>query len=360
MGEKKESPKNDGEKKPADAAPKKDDGLNIVVFKTDIHCEGCAKKIKRAIKNFEGVEQVKTDSAANKLTVTGKVDPAGLKEKLEQKIKKKVELVSPQPKKDGGGGGGGDKKPAADGKAEKKGEEKKPTDDKKPADDKKAAEDKKAKEAPKESAVVLKIRLHCEGCMQKMKSKISKFKGVNNVSFDASKDLVTVKGFMDVKELVPYLKEKFRRAVEVVPPKKDDSGAADNKPKDGGGDKKEKEAAGGDKKEKDGGGEKKDKAVAAGDGEKKEVVAAAGGGGGGAPKMEMSKMEYNGYPYPPPSYYWYDEGHVYNHNKFVMEAQAHEAHISQGSSSHGYAVPIEHYPAPQMFSDENPNGCSVM
>lgn len=53
--QKKESPKNDGEKKPTDAAPKKDDGLNIVVFKTDIHCEGCAKKIKRAVKNFEGM-----------------------------------------------------------------------------------------------------------------------------------------------------------------------------------------------------------------------------------------------------------------------------------------------------------------
>ncbi|XP_021831257.1 heavy metal-associated isoprenylated plant protein 6-like [Prunus avium] len=285
-----------------------------------MHCEGCAKKIKRAVKNFPGVEQVKTECAANKMTV----DPAGLKEKLEQKIKKKVDLISPQPKKDGGG----DKKPAAaEEKAEKKTEEKKP------------AEEKKPKEAPKESTVVMKIRLHCDGCMQKMKSKISKFKGVNTVSFDAPKDIVTVKGFMDAKELVPYLREKFRRAVEVVPPKKDDGAAA--KPKDA--------AAGGEKKEKE---------AAAGGGEKKEVVAAAPGGG--APKVEVNKMEYSGYPYPPPSYYWYDEGHVYNHNKFVMEAQAHQAHVSQGSSSHGYAVPMEHYPAPQMFSDENPNGCSVM
>ncbi|KAL6277637.1 hypothetical protein ACE6H2_021238 [Prunus campanulata] len=329
MGEKKEDAKNEGEKKPAaaDAGAKKDDGSLTVVLKTDMHCEGCAKKIKRAVKNFPGVEQVKTECAANKLTVTGKVDPAGLKEKLEQKIKKKVDLISPQPKKDGGG----DKKPAAaEEKAEKKTEEKKP------------------KEAPKESTVVMKIRLHCDGCMQKMKSKISKFKGVNTVSFDAPKDIVTVKGFMDAKELVPYLREKFRRAVEVVPPKKDDGAAA--KPKDAaaGGEKKEKEAAGGEKKEKDGGGEKKEK----------EVVAAAPGGG--APKVEVNKMEYSGYTYPPPSYYWYDEGHVYNHNKFVMEAQAHQAHVSQGSSSHGYAVPMEHYPAPQMFSDENPNGCSVM
>ena len=69
---------------------------------------------------------MKADCATNKLTVTGKVDPSGLREKLEQKIKKKVELVSPQPKKDGGG----DKKPA-DKAPEKKADEKK-AEDKKP------------------------------------------------------------------------------------------------------------------------------------------------------------------------------------------------------------------------------------
>lgn len=90
---------------------------------------------------------MKTDSAANKLTVTGKVDPAGIKEKLEQKIKKKVDLVSPQPaKKDGGGGDEKkteEKKPAAEGKAEGKPAEKK-------GEEKKPAEEKKPKEEPKE------------------------------------------------------------------------------------------------------------------------------------------------------------------------------------------------------------------
>lgn len=36
-----------------------------------------------------------------KVTVVGKVDPAKLREKVEQKTHKKVELVSPQPEKDG-------------------------------------------------------------------------------------------------------------------------------------------------------------------------------------------------------------------------------------------------------------------
>lgn len=51
----KEAAKNDGEKKPAaDAGGKKDDGVVTVVLKMELHCEGCAKKVKRAMKHYEG------------------------------------------------------------------------------------------------------------------------------------------------------------------------------------------------------------------------------------------------------------------------------------------------------------------
>ena len=77
----------------------------------------------------EGVESVKGLGDSNQLTVVGKVDPVKLREMLEKKAKKKVELVSPLPKKDKDnnkdkdGGGGGEKK--AEGKPEKKPDEKK-------------------------------------------------------------------------------------------------------------------------------------------------------------------------------------------------------------------------------------------
>lgn len=67
---------------------------------------------------------MKTDSTSNKLTVTGTVNPERLRERVEYKTKKKVELISPQPKKDAAGT---DKKP--DAKPDKK-------DDKKEADNK--------------------------------------------------------------------------------------------------------------------------------------------------------------------------------------------------------------------------------
>ncbi|XP_022963435.1 heavy metal-associated isoprenylated plant protein 3-like [Cucurbita moschata] len=319
MGEKVESAKKAG-----DAGQKKDDGSVTVVFKIDMHCDGCAKKVKRAVKHLEGVSDVKADPASNKLTVTGKVDPASIKSKLEKKTKKKVEIVSPQPKKDGGGDKKADEKSEkkADGKSEKKSDEKaeKKADGKaeKKSEEKKA-DDKKAKE----STVVLKMQLHCEGCIQKIRKAVIKYKGVNGITIDGQKDLVTVKGTMDGKDLATYLKGKFNRSVEVVPPKKEATAAA--------GDKKEKDAK----------------------------VVSSGGDGGGA-KMEISKMEFSGYSYPPSAFYY--GGHA-------MDAQtSYPVHGFANSSSYytnqnyvnqGYAM-YDNSHAPQMFSDENPNACSVM
>lgn len=191
------------------------------------------------------------------------------------------------------------------------------------------------------------------------------FAGVENVSTDSDKDLVTVKGTMDMKDLLPYLKEKLKRPVEIVPPKKDDGGG-DKKAKESGGEKKEKEggAGGGDKK----------------DGEKKE----GGGGGGeggdkGKPKsdevkMEVSKMEYHGHT--PYTYYGVP---VYNQqyaNQDYGLATTYYQHPGYGSTSSAmdysnhYHHHQQHVPPPpppvylpandQMFSDENPNACFVM
>ncbi|RWR91587.1 heavy metal-associated isoprenylated plant protein 3 isoform X1 [Cinnamomum micranthum f. kanehirae] len=282
--------KEGGDQKKGDGG-KKEDGPITVVLKVDMHCEGCAKKVKRAVKGFDGVQEVKGDSSNNKLTVVGKVDPEKIRERIEYKTKKNVVLVSPLPNKDKEGGGGGGEK-----KKEKPDEKEKKLDDKKPKE-------------PVVSTIVLKIRLHCEGCIHKIKRIISKTKGVEHVAVDPQKDLVTVKGTMDAKTLLEYLKEKLKRGVEIVQPKKDDGGG-DKKGKGGGG-------GGGEKKDKEGGGggEKKD-------GDKK---------GGEEKKEEAGKVEANKYEY------------------FGGYAQY---------SGYGYSIENAH--APQIFSDENPNACSIM
>lgn len=53
-GEKKAAAAEGGEKKAAGAGDKKPEGPINTVLKLDLHCEGCAKKVKRAVSHFEG------------------------------------------------------------------------------------------------------------------------------------------------------------------------------------------------------------------------------------------------------------------------------------------------------------------
>lgn len=152
---------------------------------------------------------------------------------------------------------------------------------------------------------------------------------------EPSKDLVTIKGTMDVKELTPYLRGKLNRAIEVVPPKKDD--ASKDKPS---GDKKGKEPGAAEKKS----------------------------GGDDKVKMEVSKMEHRGYSMPPAPAYWYN-GNVYGEGYGHQVAVPYQYHGGQPSQVYyppvsyahgGYMADHRVNQAPQMFSDENPNACSVM
>ncbi|EYU38559.1 hypothetical protein MIMGU_mgv1a007857mg [Erythranthe guttata] len=393
MGEKDET-KNGGEKvaAAADGGGMKEDGPAppvTVVLKVDLHCEGCAKKVRRFITQLEGVEKVKADCDAKKLTVTGNVDPTWLREKIETKTKKKVDLISPLPKKPAGVGVAA--APAAGGGGDKKAEDKP---EKKAGDD----ENKKPKEAVV-STVVMKIRLHCDGCAHKIKRIILKnVEGVNSVATDLEKDLVTVIGTMDVKELTTYLKEKLKRGVEIVPPpKKVDNNGGEKTKEDAGADKVKESAGAGEKKEKEGGGagggggEKKEKEGGGGDKEKgdepKKAEAGGGGeknkgggsGGEGSTKVvEVNKMEYNN-SYIPETYYavmpMYGNHHHaddYGHHVPSMYHDHHDYGYQGYSSNAAYVAQYsQHGPPPlppptlltandHMFSDENPNGCFVM
>ncbi|KAI3799532.1 hypothetical protein L1987_34831 [Smallanthus sonchifolius] len=325
MGEKDDTKKEAGEKKPADArgAKNSDGGPVTVVLKLDLHCDGCAKKIKKSISQFEGVESVKADTAGNKLTVTGKVDPTRIKERVEFKTKKKAEILSPLPKKEVGGG-----------------EEKKHSPPEKKSDDKKPKE-------PQSTTVVLKIPLHCDGCIHKIKRVISKVDGVESVMPDSGKDLVMVKGTMDIKELIPYLKEKLKRKVDIAPPKKED-----DKKADGGDTKDDKKAGGGDVK--------------------------AAGGGGGDDKNKgievVNKFEYH--VQHPHTYTMQMHNRNYYNQDYGVSPSSNNGYVYEGYN-HGYAMEnSQHapsFPPPPMylndprvyqhtgmFSDENPNACAVM
>jgi hypothetical protein len=175
--------------------------------------------------------------------------------------------------------------------------------------------------------------------------------GVKDVAFDAAKDLVKVTGTMDGAALPAYLREKLSRDVEVVAPgKKDGSG--------GGGDKKDKGAGDGGEKKKDGGGgggggaeEKKDKAGAA-----------AASASVAPPPLADAGM------YQVPPHYGYAPYHQPAPGGYYGAAPPpnhHAGFYPNGGGVHyppapAYAYGPTHLHAPQMFSDENPNACSVM
>ncbi|KAL1566015.1 heavy metal-associated isoprenylated plant protein 6-like [Salvia divinorum] len=354
MGEQVEK-KNEGEKAAAEGVEKaaaggggeRKEAPTAVVLKMDLHCQGCAKKVRRSISNLPGVEKVTADFDAKILTVTGNVDPTWLREKVELKTMKKVELISPQPKSGGGG-----------------------------ADDKKAEDDTNKPRKAVVSTATMKTKLHCDGCAHKIKRIIIKnFDGVDSLTTDLQKDLIIVIGTMNVNDLVTYLREKLKRGVEIVPPNKNDSApiaekkAAEGavvegkeKKPNGGGDGKEEEKKGkesdvtaesGEKKKEGGGGKK--------EGEPKPAAEPAGeAGGGGETKVETSKMEYHN-SYNPQTYYAMPMV-MHGHQDYGM-------HHYQSRADMGYYMAGPPLPPPtyvsadannNMFSDENPNGCSVM
>ncbi|KAG6486972.1 heavy metal-associated isoprenylated plant protein 3-like [Zingiber officinale] len=291
--------------------PEKNDGGSItVVLKVDMHCEGCSKKVIKSVRGVQGVEAVMADAGIGKLTVVGKLDPWKLRDHVEAKSHKKVDLISPTnfPKN-------ADKarKPSAA----------------------KQTDEKKHQEKLVVTMATLKIRLHCEGCIRRIRKTILKIKGVESVVFDTQTDQVIVKGTMDAKALPEKLKTKMKRDVVVVQPKKE-SGGGNKKEKGGAGEeeekkKKEKEGGEGEKKKKkdNGEGEKKNK-----DGGEEKKKGGKGGGGGAGEKKEEETV------------------------KAATVGAAPAGHAMEYYGEYGYRFEMVH--APQLFSDENPNSCSVM
>ncbi|KAL1323590.1 hypothetical protein HN51_033879 [Arachis hypogaea] len=277
---------------------KSEGGENSVVLEVDCSCDGCFSKIRHCLRSYPGVNNVKAESDTGKITVTGKVsDPAKMKERLEKKLNKKVILISPQIKKEKNNNNGDHNK---ENKTDGDNKEKKS----------------KEKETPVMTTAVLKVALHCQGCVDKIHKTVSKTKGVNEMEINKEKDTVTVKGTMDVKALAANLTEKLKRKVEVVPPKK-----PDNKENNEG---------------------KKNKG---GNNNNEEMVT-----------MELNRMEYIAAPHVPfPSAYGYGYAPV-----------VHPHHHGGYSYMPAYTYPEQfhlHAPPPpphNIFSDENPHACSLM
>ncbi|CAA3012167.1 heavy metal-associated isoprenylated plant 7-like [Olea europaea subsp. europaea] len=290
--EKKEEKKSGESKEPASQE---------IILKVYMHCEGCARKVRRCLKGFQGVEDVITDCKTSKVIVKGdQADPIKILETVQRKSHRQVELLSPIPKL--------------------------PAEEPKKTEEKAVAKAEEKKPEPPVITVVLQVYMHCEACAQEIRKRIQRMKGVESADPDIKSSQVTVKGVFEPENLVDYVYKKTRKhalIMKLEPEKKEEK-----KEKDG---KDKKKAEGGEKEAKKGGEEAKENKKGGGDN-------GDASGGGEEPlakpevdtKLDLKKNEFN---------YYYPQNYQIQTQRFVQENYEY---------------------APQIFSDENPNACSVM
>ncbi|KAF7838790.1 heavy metal-associated isoprenylated plant protein 3-like [Senna tora] len=203
MEEKKEEAKQPAEEKKRDEktppAPAPTPTPEIVL-KVYMHCEGCARKVRRSLKGFQGVEDVMTDWKTQKVVVRGeKADPVKVLERVQKKSHRKVELISPIPK------------PPSTAEDEKKPQEKEK--------EKMTLPEEKKKEEEVEPktiiTVVLKVHMHCEACAQEIQRRILRMKGVESARSDLKNSQVSVKGAFEPAKLVEFVyKRTGKKAIK--------------------------------------------------------------------------------------------------------------------------------------------------
>ncbi|OEL31483.1 hypothetical protein BAE44_0007498, partial [Dichanthelium oligosanthes] len=293
-----EKPKeNIGEKKGEELPPP----LEEFEMRLYMHCKACVTKVKKIVMCFDGVEDVIADPIAQKVVVKGKkaaVGPMKVVECLQKKMRRKVELVLPIPPP-----------------VEKKEEPEPP----KPEE----------KNEPPMIVVVLKVDIHCNVCAYGIRKRILKMKGVQSAEPNLEASEVTVKGVFKEAKLAKYVYKCTGKHVAIIkselltPPVSNDS---DDKAKE------EKGAEGNEEKEKkdggDTGGKENDADAIAADNQYMYY-----------PRLAFPSGYYSPLPMPPP-------GYVYQ--------PAYPPLL--------YAAYVRHYQtlAPQIFSDENPNACSII
>nr|KYP69514.1 hypothetical protein KK1_008705 [Cajanus cajan] len=268
-----------------------------------MHCEGCARKVRRCLKGFPGVEKVVTDCKSHMVVVKGeKADPLKVLERIQKKSHRKVELLSPIPK------------PEEENKVQ---EEEKPKPEPKP--------EVKKEESP--IVTVLKVHMHCEACAQEIKRRIQRMNGVESAETDLKNSQVSVKGVYDPAKLVEYVYKRSGKHAVIMKQEEGEKKEKVEEPK--GEEKKEEEKKSDESKEKK---EKKEE----GEETKGEVTTETA-----TPEENnnaVAEVKINEY--------------FYNPQRYGMEVYAPPPAAQYPAYYHAYP--------PQIFSDENPNACTVM
>ncbi|KAE9463021.1 hypothetical protein C3L33_05073, partial [Rhododendron williamsianum] len=155
----------------------------------------------------------------------------------------------------------------------------------------------------------IKAYLHCSKCEDGLRRKLLKQKGIHDVKMDAKAQTITIEGSVEPEKLLTFMQERVHKHAEIIPPKQEKKEEKKEEKK-----KLEKEENE-DKKKKENQVEKKDKLYT----------------------VQVKKAE----------------------TRRVVEFKE-EAKV-EGKTPEGNVPYFVHYVyAPQTFSEENPNACSIM
>lgn len=296
-GKEEEKKEESKEEKPEEEKKEEPKPPEPCVLFVDLHCVGCAKKIQRSIMKMRGVEGVVIDMAKNEVTIKGIVEPQAICNTITKKTKRRANVISPLP----------------------------------PAEGEPVPEVVNSQVSGPET-VELNVNMHCEACAEQLKRKILQMRGVQTAVTEFSTGKVTVTGTMDANKLVDYVYRRTKKQAKIVPKpepepekkeeeesKEGEKPAAEEeaKPEEN---KKEEEKPTEEPKKEEGGENKEEK----GGEESKEETKKEESGATAMVNIDeegMKRMMYY-YQYPP-------------------------------------LYVIERTPPPQLFSDENPNACSI-
>ncbi|XP_077243252.1 uncharacterized protein LOC143883832 [Tasmannia lanceolata] len=230
---------------------------------------------------------------------------------------------------------------------------------------------------------VLKVSIHCEGCKRKVKKVLQTIDGVYTIMIDSKQHKVTVNGDIDAEtvikklvkngkqaELWPENKEKEPEEQEVTGGKNNEKEETKNSENGGSeAEKKNKENSEGkpavnrQSKEskpsptqapiagKGGSGKKKKKKGKKGNNTNSNVQTPVGQKSTGS--SQPSQQLYSHVPYPEPVY---SVSYHKAYPRTTYAASYYTAPDAYTSESYSSTSPDSYH----VFSDENPNGCSVM
>ncbi|CAL5015159.1 unnamed protein product [Urochloa decumbens] len=148
--------------------------VKTAVYKVHVHCGQCARDIEAQFSEFQGVEEVKLDGKAGKVTVKGfDFDVEKLRAKVEKGCRKRVELVAPPENKDV------------------------------------VIEVKKKKEELK--VITVKVPLHCHDCAVRVKEILLEHKSIYAAKTDLGKNTCIIEGVIEEEKLVEYIYKRTRK-----------------------------------------------------------------------------------------------------------------------------------------------------